>query len=215
MTPCARVGASGCSDASVRAPQGYILPQTGHIEMLAVSGVHLPPHLMEKRDSVTFFAVEVASESGLCWRVMRRYNDFNDLNEQLGGYARFPGAKFPRKHICCEGAKLERRRLALELWLRRAVEHPRSSAEWLGPLRRFLECGRKFLVEAEAAPQPAQDDMLLEVVVPSGVSEGQLLAVAVPDGSHMTITVPKGLEAGSKLELSYSPSTKMLTPARK
>ena len=107
--------------------------------MLAISAVQLPPQWMEKRDSVTFFAVDVISESGASWRVMRRYTDFLELKDQLGHVSSsFPAARFPKKHcFSCEGQKLEMRREALELWLRRATEHPRSSAEWLGPLRQF------------------------------------------------------------------------------
>ncbi|CAE7333763.1 CML6 [Symbiodinium natans] len=168
--------------------------------MLAVSTVQLPPQWMEKRDSVTFFAVDVFSETGTCWRVMRRYSDFLELKDQLGHVsASFPAARFPKKHcLSCEGSRLEVRRGALELWLRRAIEHPRSSGEWLAPLRCFLESGRKFMTITDSSAPPAasdhEDDMMLEIVVPPGVRAGQPLTVAVPDGTLTTVTLPKDLQ---------------------
>ncbi|CAE7864179.1 CML6 [Symbiodinium sp. KB8] len=191
------------------------------IEMLAISAVQLPPQWMEKRDSVTFFAVDVISESGASWRVMRRYTDFLELKDQLGHVSSsFPAARFPKKHcFSCEGQKLEVRREALELWLRRATEHPRSSAEWLGPLRRFLESGRKFITTESSASAPAanndqmEDDTLLEVLVPPGVRGGQLLTVSMPDGNMKTITLPKDAVCGSQLNFRYSYSRRTLSPA--
>ena len=155
------------------------------IEMLAISSVQLPPQWMEKRDDVTFFAVDVIAESGACWRVMRRYTDFLELKDQLGRVsASFPAARFPKKHcFSCEGHKLEARREALELWLRRAIEHPRSSAEWLAPLRRFMESGRKFvtITETSAPPMVEQerpaDEVLLEVVLPPGIVAGRDMCI--------------------------------------
>mmetsp|Transcript_56892 Transcript_56892/g.117586 ORF Transcript_56892/g.117586 Transcript_56892/m.117586 type:complete len:278 (+) Transcript_56892:73-906(+) len=189
------------------------------IEMLAISAVQLPPQWMEKRDSVTFFAVDVISESGASWRVMRRYTDFLELKDQLGHVSSsFPAARFPKKHcFSCEGQKLEMRREALELWLRRATEHPRSSAEWLGPLRRFLESGRKFVTTESSASAPVsnndqmEDDTLLEVLVPPGVRGGQLLTVSMPDGNMKTITLPKDAVCGSQLNFRYSYSRRTLS----
>ena len=43
---------------------------------------------------------DVTSEEGRAWRVMRRFNDFWQLKEQLGSSARkLPGAPFPRPGV--------------------------------------------------------------------------------------------------------------------
>ncbi|CAJ1398107.1 unnamed protein product [Effrenium voratum] len=213
------------------APRATPAPQLGDVvapstQPLGVFAVRLPPQLLELRDSVTFFAVEVAAESGH-WRVMRRYNDFHELKEQLRGSTSFPGAPFPRKDgLRVSGPKLELRRQGLELWLQRVVEHPRSAGDWAPALQGFLQAGRQMgpptpapptplpLPPAPPAPPPeVASDVLLEIVIPAGVREGQLLAVTVPDGSQKNISVPKGCAGGSKLELVYRAAENTLVPA--
>eukprot|EP00435_Cladocopium_sp_Y103_P057138 s822_g19.t1 len=185
-----------------------------NLQPLGVCGVRLPAAFLEERASVRFFAIDVMSEEGRAWRVMRRFNDFWQLKEQLGPSARkLPGAPFPRKLLfACSGDKLEQRREQLELWLGSVVQQPR--ADWIGVLRVFLQTGRQMI---DFPTPPAEDRQALEAVqdwrveieVPSHVSAGQLLAVSLPDGRSLNFTVPKGV-CGSKIELKYNPSQKTL-----
>lgn len=49
-------------------------------------------------------AKDVISEDGVAWRVLRRYNDFWQLKEQLGDSSRrLPGAPFPRTFLRGKG----------------------------------------------------------------------------------------------------------------
>lgn len=136
---------------------GVVVVQQAALERpLAVAAVRLTAEAAEWRDKVLFYAVDVSPEHGAAWRVMRRYNDFFSLRRLLGLSSRaFPGAPFPPKELfCCAGQRLEDRRQALELWLRRALEGPSSAGAWLRPLRDFLEAGRQPIV-AEGPPVPA------------------------------------------------------------
>lgn len=206
-------------------PRPAVLAQTApiarasadaNLQPLGVCGVRLPAALLEERASVRFFAIDVTSEEGRSWRVMRRFNDFWQLKEQLGPSARkLPGAPFPRKLLfACSGDKLEQRREQLELWLGSVIQQPR--ADWIGVLRVFLQTGRQ-MIDLPTPPQHRQDrqaleaaqDWRVEIEVPSHVSTGQLLAVSLPDGRSLNFTVPKGV-SGSKIELKYDPSQKTL-----
>ncbi|CAK0846808.1 unnamed protein product [Prorocentrum cordatum] len=114
----------------------------------------------ERVGSVAYFRIECvavdagsldAEGGGLPWQVgaagragvLRRYAQFRALSAQLGppclGYAdaRFPG----RQLLGCTTGRLEERQRALELWLRRALEDPRSQGAWAGCLRAFFDPG--------------------------------------------------------------------------
>jgi hypothetical protein len=107
---------------------------------LCVSSVRILSDANERREGVSFFAVEVCPEDGRApWRVMRRYNQFNSLASNLGAY-QLSEAPFPRKHLTgCEGAKLERRREGLEVWLSRVLKGAFKNPAWIPELRSFLE----------------------------------------------------------------------------
>jgi len=45
----------------------------------------------------------------------------------------------------------------------------------------------------------------MSVVVPAGVTEGQLLNVTTPDGQSLQITVPAGVGEGSPIQFQYIP----------
>ncbi|CAK9078004.1 unnamed protein product [Durusdinium trenchii] len=161
--------------------------------------VQLPAERLERHGPVTFFAVDVRSETG-AWRVMRRYTDFWNLKEQLGVWSNYmPGAPFPRKHFLqCKGCKLERRRAGLETWLQKVISKPRGPhREWKRLVGIFLESSRQTL----DAPVAGAEELLVEIEVPEHLEEGQLLGVTMPDGRAMTLPVPKvrlnGAERGT------------------
>jgi len=195
----------------------------------------LVPEATEIRGEVVFFCVQVVPHSGDPWRVMRRYRNFVDLRKELGPQAmHFPGAHFPRKHLFRLGvAKLEARRLGLEVWLQRALEAPMSAGSWLRPLRQFLEggrqsvppvgpCGQQHFPKAAAGglaaqppvPEPVQqqDGVVLQIQIPAGVSAGQLLGVTVPGGSQINFAIPPGVIAGQTVDLFYDPAAATLAP---
>lgn len=195
---------------AVMAQAAPIAAADANLQPLGVCGVRLPAAFLEERASVRFFAIDVASEEGRAWRVMRRFNDFWQLKEQLGPSARkLPGAPFPRKLLfACSGDKLEQRREQLELWLGSVIQQPR--ADWIGVLRVFLQTGRQMIdLPNPPAQALAAQDWRVEIEVPSHVSAGQLLAVSLPDGRSLNFNVPKGV-SGSKIELKYDPSQKTL-----
>ncbi|CAK8995464.1 unnamed protein product [Durusdinium trenchii] len=133
--------------------------------------VQLPAERLERHGPVTFFAVDVRSETG-AWRVMRRYTDFWNLKEQLGVWSNYmPGAPFPRKHFLqCKGCKLERRRAGLETWLQKVISKPRGPhREWKRLVGIFLESSRQTL----DAPVAGAEELLVEIEVPEHLEEGQ------------------------------------------
>jgi len=105
---------------------------------------------------------------------------------------------------------LEQRRAKLECWLRSVIQQPR--ADWIGLLRVFLQTGRQ-MIDRPAPPtgdEPQQnEEVLVEIEVPSHVSAGQLLAVTLPDGRSLNFPVPKGV-SGCQIELKYNPNAKTL-----
>jgi len=211
---------------------------------LAVAMALLPATLVEDRNNIIYFAVDVTPENAEApWRVYRRYRDFLDLYRRLTALSpglQFPGAPFPRKHWRkCTGAQLEGRRLALELWLLRVIEHPQSRVAWSGPLRQFFELGRQPLLteaptligavqqQAQQVPAPAAgaadgagaaqpaeaaEGQALQIDIPEGVAAGQLLGVLVPDGRELHFPVPEGAAPGSQVLLWFEPAAGTLTP---
>jgi len=187
-------------------------------QRLGIAQVVLPAEAIELRETVNFFAVDVTPE-GIAepWRVMRRYNDFLNLQASLGSGAHFPGACFPKKHLFgCKGEKLEARRCALQLWIQRALEHPASNGAWRLPLQQFLESGRQMLsATVAAAPNTAapEETSLLEMQIPPGIIAGQLLGVTVPDGRQLNVLVPEGSQGGDNLLLLYNATAGTLSLA--
>jgi len=205
------------------------------IAPLRVRSIRLPPHAMELRGDVNFFAVDITPEGGDEWRVYRRYDDFHALANRLGSEARsFPDAPFPRKHMFgVKDSKLDGRRRGLEVWLQRAFEHPLSAAMWIGPLRSFAEAGRQMMETPYASggasalvaaptiapsappvstPTAVPDEgCVLELEVPSGVSAGQFLGVGVPDGRQLTLPLPEGAQAGDRLSIYFDPKASTLS----
>eukprot|EP00930_Biecheleria_cincta_P072833 TRINITY_DN60178_c0_g1_i1.p1 TRINITY_DN60178_c0_g1~~TRINITY_DN60178_c0_g1_i1.p1 ORF type:complete len:308 (+),score=31.45 TRINITY_DN60178_c0_g1_i1:221-1144(+) len=200
---------------------------------LNISFVRLPADAVQTRGSVTFFAIDMTMYSGEIWRIFRRYNEFHDLNERLAKPSH-PGAPFPGKtFMACTGRKLDERRQWLELWLQRTIERPESNGPaWLASLKQFLESGRQAVgappppavntgvAEATRSTPPAlsspdsdpQDESgVLEIVVPDGISAGQLLGVTVPNGKQLTLVLPEGYSAGARIEILYEPQTDTLT----
>jgi len=181
----------------------------------------------------------VPEDGGAAWTVLRRYNDFHTLNKRLRK-KRFVGAPFPQKTFGrCAGGMLELRRVQLERWLRAALQHPQSATTWAKPLFDFLQVGQcpQALPWAmpnampgvppaprpSALPEPAsadsvrhgatqnsQEKLLLQIQVPSNVGPGQILAVTVPDGRQLNITVPPGATAGKDLQLVWDATNGML-----
>lgn len=220
--------ASQPSAYSVPVAPGHVLgggaPQQGRPPPMAplnVLQVKIPAELMEVREGVTYFAVNVYPESGAAWRVLRRYNHFYDLRNLLVPKKALPGAPFPKKSLlACKGAALERRREALQLWLRRTLEQPEATAPhapWIPQLREFLESNRTYIRAPSsrppspgpsalaALPGPMQEQALQEPAASShtetsptetSLTETCLLEIEIPHGASagelLGVTVPDG-----------------------
>jgi hypothetical protein len=197
---------------------------------LHVRSIWLPREAMDQRGDVNFFAIDITSEDSAVaspWRVMRRYNEFKTLADRLGSQAHsFPDAPFPGKHMFgCTGQTLENRRRGLEVWLQRVFEHPASKGAWIGPLRDFVGAGQAPYTPTVPSSAPSAPDSavlttpqesrneeceLLEIEVPPGVSAGQFLGVAVPDGRQLTLALPSGVSVGDTLLVVHDPVTDTL-----
>jgi len=199
--------------------QQPVIQQVVQQPALAIAAVELPSTLIENRGSTTFYAVDVTPEGPEAqWRVFRRYNDFHDLQQSLTCLSpglSFPGAPFPSKSwFKCAGTALEVRRRALELWLRRVVEHPNSRGTWGGELRQFFEAGRQTLMPAPPAHAVAQQAPLAPQTsssAPSAMSsaaqpaERPQPAAAAGDtdaGQVLQIDIPAGVAAGQLLAVA-------------
>jgi len=183
---------------------------------LNVSTVQLPATGIEKRGDVSFFGIDATSaDASAAWRIQRRYNDFSALHVKLGKLS-FPDVPFPGKTMCAvkAGAPMESRRVGLEKWLLRVLQQPQSQAAWKEPLRAFLEPPPPAALPASnsrpSAPT-AESAEELAITVPAGVVGGQVISVAVPDGSHKTFAVPASCKAGEVVSLVYDASTASLT----
>ena len=53
---------------------------------------------------------------------------------------------------------------------------------------------------------------VLQIVVPAGVTSGQILSVNVPDGRQLTFEVPPGSPPGSELQLWFDPAAGTVSP---
>jgi len=198
---------------------------------LGISRVEIPPSGLEKRGDVQFYSVVATSvDGGASWCVARRYNDFVELQRKLGSAASFSDAPFPGKHTVSSllgtaDKHLESRRVGLQVWLQRCVEHPLAGPTgwWKEPLRNFLEAGRVAIAAdtgytskvaspvASAPPmhdeEDGEEDNLLEVQIPEGVAAGQEIAVTVPSGAQVVVTVPAGARAGQVCIFQFDPAT--------
>jgi len=201
---------------------------------LAITSVCLPPGSIEQRGTVTFFWVEVMSESGSRWRVMRRYNEFLALQRQLGPSSEnLPGAPFPGKSFLkCSGEKLEVRRRGLEIWIGMAIRNPNCAGPWLRPLRQFLEAGREMIAPgpvvptsapgqaAPVAPPAAAPPLPAPATghsdAPAGVAEdddGNILEIEIPAGINagqlLAVTVPDGRQVNVAVPEGYCGGSKL------
>jgi hypothetical protein len=172
---------------------------------------------MELQGDVNFFAVDVYPEGGANpWRVMRRYNDFHDLQNSLGsGGSSFPGAAFPRKHLTgCTGAKLEGRRNGLERWLNAVLQHPLSRTSWVKLLIGFLEAGRQMTPASSAPPALAASPSAPGALAPHSAYpqvQAQPLQPSQPSQPEMAsadqwiqVEVPLGCVPGQHLGVTMS-----------
>ena len=195
---------------------------------LSVAAIRMPSTAIEQQSGVTYFGVEVMPESSAGYRVQKRYQDFEALKNRLHRIAPWSMimCKFPRKHVFgCEGTRLEERRRGLEQWLKSALNHPCGPGPWCLELRDFLEVGKlqslafaQALASAPEAPPetPAEAPEALEgpmqILVPEGVVCGDTLAVKVPDGRELTVSVPAGVASGSELMVWFDPVAGTLSP---
>jgi len=160
--------------------------------------------------------------AGGTWRVMRRYNEFNDLYEKTGKHA-YPDAPFPGKHMFGIGLNMEDRRRGLEVWLQRTVQHPSSRAAWARPLADFLTAGRESVQSGApaAAPYVPTAPPAAPYVAASAAPSAPLPAPSAPppseteaacaaepapeedDGSEMmVIEIPPGVASGAVLGIT-------------
>lgn len=184
---------------------------------LAIGALHIPAGAIQQGDGVTYFGVDVAPLGELRqWRVMRRYNNFFDLEKTLNSLVSgvtFPGSPFPGKQWGkLSGAALEARRRGLESWLRSVVAHPASGGIWAAVLRSFLQNGsvERQASSPSAPPDPLQAGRLqgqeLQLQMPAGVVAGQFITVTVPDGRQLPFVVPDGVQSpGSVIRVWFDP----------
>jgi len=197
---------------------------------LEVAGVMMPLEGVQQQGDVTSFGVLVQADSGKTWKIGRLYSHFEELARVLGPVAvHHHESPFPSS----KGGTPQGMRHALEKWLMRVLKEPQSRGEWVRALRHFLDVSKHLSrVSASSAassrvsrvpgsrPPPAGQppfieevsqreaaSVLLQIVVPSGVSAGELLAVTVPDGRVMDFPVPPGVLPGTTLHLNFDHAT--------
>jgi len=214
-----------------------IAPQPQFIPPLGIASVRLLPSGIEHINGTTWFLLEVQPDNGGApWRILRRYNQFYDLNNQLGSQAHhMPSATFPRKHLTgCEGAKLEQRRIALERWLTTAIQYSNSFAAWRALLRAFLEAplpsivpppqqaypvSRAMPVPLATAPQPAAALPMASsapaasqppLPPPSEAPPVDSLSTSGSQGMVMEIEIPPGVSAGQLLGVTVPSGEQLL-----
>lgn len=59
---------------------------------------------------------------------------------------------------------------------------------------------------------PIEEVSVLQIQIPANVSPGQQIAIAVPDGRHLTFEVPQGSPPGSSIQLFFDKAAGTLTP---
>lgn len=220
----------------VSQPQAPMLLQSTPA-LLGVDSVRLPPEEYVCMGGTVYFTVVVTPDNGGApWRVQRRYNQFDELCEQLG--AKLLSTPFPRKHLTgCEGAKLEARRAALEAWISAVIRYSQSYdyARWRGALRAFLEAPLPGVPIAAPVPVATVLDAPAAPLVPP--SQGFAAPVAAPvlapkvetasaadkvepgapvagtsesSGTAMEVEVPPGIEAGQFLGVTVPSGEQLL-----
>jgi hypothetical protein len=204
-----------------RAPASVRPSKAPRSELVAVSDIAnvslgevtvcLPAAVIEEQENVTYFAIDVKPADGRApWRVMRRYNHFRLLRKWQRWHCPRTTLAFPGKTWSkCTGDALESRRRALESWLSSLVYS--QSGLKCDHLMWFLCVGRFAVSSTSPQPQLFQPSApftnseasleLLQVTVPSDAQHGQLLAICVPDGKELKITVPWGTSPGATLQL--------------
>jgi uncharacterized protein YcgI (DUF1989 family) len=66
--------------------------------------------------------------------------------------------------------------------------------------------------EDDAAPTGDESEQMMSVQIPAGVTAGQIMAVTVPDGRQLQVTVPEGKKGGDQLELWFDANAGALVP---
>jgi hypothetical protein len=267
---------------------------------LSISSISMQLQHAEIRGITYFYAVDVVPESGNPWRVMRSYNEFQDLFSKLGRQT-FPTAPFPHsldkmalgdgrsdfglgigtcfyckakcrnrgdkesRTVYCstcyplrfpDTPVLQSQQRQLESWLQNVIQHLTSRGAWMSFLRGFLEAGREFIptssVQDAAAsiekaspskqpalsPSPAQaayvqsspkpapmptssepaveqhheQGELMSIEIPAGVIAGQIIAITVPNGNQVHLTLTEGQNSGDIVTLLYDSVAGTLTP---
>jgi hypothetical protein len=168
-----------------------------NVPEVGVQSVRILPDQVYEQGSVTQFIVEVTPNSGGApWRVLHRYNDFDQLRSSGGQHCRdMLRANFPRKHLTgCSGERLQKRRAALDLWLAEFVQWVQTSDD-----AAYLRVSLCIFLQVP---------FLLQVDVPPGVAAGQQFSVILPSGEEFMVTVPeKARWRGRFLQLWYENGT--------
>lgn len=173
-----------------------------------VCRVTMPAEGTEVRGEVTFFAIDIAAQGGATWRVMRRYNQFHTLREDLERIrGLFQDTKFPGKtFLSCSGQKIEQRRQELEVWLSRTLhtlgaEHAQTRPVWQELLLRFLEPQHTGSVVPTPSAPPAESEALFASAPlgPSAPPAEESLAdgaeESANDAAMLEVTVPPEMHA--------------------
>lgn len=108
----------------------------------------LPFAAIEQRKDAVHFGIHVTGLDGEAWRVWHRYEDFQQLQQRLGG-ADWSDAAFPARFRCfCQGQRqrTDDRRRGLEVWLTRAIQESSRREGWVKvPREAWVEALREFL----------------------------------------------------------------------
>jgi hypothetical protein len=68
------------------------------------------------------------------------------------------------------------------------------------------------LTHVEDSQEQPESDQALSIEVPAGVKSGELIAIMVPDGREIQLTVPEGKKSGDRLDLWFDFAVGALTP---
>lgn len=173
-------------------------------------------------DRTSHFSIESELLCGRSVEVFRRYNDFRALKKNLESRGIVVEAKFPRKHLMgCTGTKLIDRKQRLFSWLHTAVWSP-ATRETRKPqmlIAKFLglsspdtnsrdESSPLSSTSASALPGDVGLGQELNIVVPPGVTAGEVMSIEVPltvlDAyKTLTVEVPEGIGSFSIWRMWY------------
>jgi len=206
-------------DNLVTAAWAHRQPQGTHVNLpnteidpnrLGCTNVELLSSGVTREGWSTYYTVVVTSEfQAGTWQVSRCYDDFANVHRWLGD--EFPHSPFPSRASGWFDA--DKRRLALESWLRHLITAPPTlqTGNWVLHLRNFLEAPLQPAVEEASQGDGVTSSetvvgKFVHIEVPPEATPGQKLPFKTPDGLQYYITIPEGAVAGQALEVRINES---------